>query len=209
MRHLFVATLALTTLLTQCIGWDEYYASKSTHGHSSETTQSDTEMIAVKAGREGTYYLIDQTRGLCFFQAGDALTAVDCEAIPEARELLGIKGSTEKNIRTPNPIASPKRNTSSVSTEPTTEEIDAFKAAYSAIVCHSRRGTEFTPQDEIAKQELSVKRYTQIEGYLAQQKKAWAKLTREASRSCIPSAKPAPDVKPTEAVDTPLTVDSE
>jgi hypothetical protein len=209
MRYLIITTLTVSSLLTQCIGWDEYYASKSSERHPPETTQPDTEMIAVKAGRKGSYYLIDQVRGLCFFQAGEALTAVDCEAIPEARKLLGIKETSGKSTRTPNPISSPKRETSSVPPTPTPEEIVAFKAAYSAIVCHSRRGAEFTPQDEIAKQNISVKRYTQIEGYLAQQKKAWTKLTRAASRSCTSSAKPSPKATPTEAADEPAPTDSE
>ena len=186
MRHLLVMILLSTSAFTDCVGWDEYYGKEA---NSLENSQGGPEMIAIQAGKPGSYYLVDQTRALCFFQNGEALTAVDCSSIPEAAQLLGETSQPPRRTeRIPNPIRSTTSQKKEGPSEATAQELEAFKATYSDIVCKSRQGVAFSPRNVIIEHDLTVERYTQLEGILARQKKEWSALTRSAAQSCKPAS---------------------
>jgi hypothetical protein len=146
-------------------------------------------MLAIEAGQKGAYYLIDRKRRLCFFQHKDALTKVECSAIPEAASLM------EGDLGTPTAARSdgvnPLKHTRATEPEtpvagPTPEEVSAFKAAYGEILCQSRQRAAFSPAKPITANSLTLKRYSQIEGHLAKNSRLWSKLVREAARACQP-----------------------
>ena len=211
----------LLGLLSGCIGWDEYYGTTPTRVQNEGPPNE--EMVAISAGRKGAYYLIDRNRRLCFFQHGDALTAVDCEGIEEARDLLQAteprshaskrypqRVRPDQEERTPNPITQPTRTMAPTQSAPSKEEKDAYTRAYTEVLCLSRSNQEFSPREIIAKHGLATKRYTEIEGVLARDRKAWALLTRTARAACsnaaLPSTQhPKDSTEETETVDAPPT----
>ena len=198
MRTMLPIVLMFSSAFTHCIGWDEYYGTET---HSVESSEGGPEMVAIKAGRKGSYYLVDQTRALCFFQNGDSLTAVDCSSIPQAAALLGHPPQEASGTeQIPNPTKTTTNKKKAPVASAANEELNAFKAAYTAIVCKSRQGAPFAPSTLIMQHNLTVERYTELEGILARQKKEWSALTRHAAKSCSSAVKePAsPNNQPTQ-----------
>ncbi|MGM0574566.1 MAG: hypothetical protein ACQEXJ_02360 [Myxococcota bacterium] len=134
----------------------------------------DEQVHVIELGREDIYYVVDARRGLCFLHEKEAVAQVDCEAIPEAREILGLDVPGPDADRAP-PVASGG---------PSPEERERFRQAYTEIFCAKRRGDAVDPREALSRAGLDRAQYARIEGWLASDEARWRRLTASVLEAC-------------------------
>jgi len=176
-----------------------------------EPTASPTgdKLQVVPLGRADSYYLIDRTRGLCFFIHKETSAAIDCSTIPEGRDVAAPKPPTTAPAPTPAPTPAPARTDESVRRRyvepapaptpaphraapapapdpdaPTADELNRFETAYVSIACDRRQGSFTPPQRRVEEAGLSQERYSAIESWLTSDERAWRLLVNRAYREC-------------------------
>lgn len=132
--------------------------------------EAHVEKIAIA---DGIYYLVDTRRELCFLREMDAVTQVDCARIPEARVLLGMDGAAPAATDPP-----------AVDGEPTAEERQRFRGAYSDVFCARRRGEARAPADVLEDHDLTPERYNAVEAWMARDPNRWRAFTASVLESC-------------------------
>lgn len=163
-------------------------------------TDPERQMVKIRTDRKNVYYIVDRERRLCFFHNGGAMATVDCASIPEARDLLGEEPAGEE----PAPAAPPEEapaaqpldsddppEATGLGATPSADEKRRFTLAYISIYCANASGDTTSPEEVIRTNGLTADRYSQIEGWMAGDKRVWRALTNAARNAC-PSSGEAP-----------------
>ncbi len=107
---------------------------------------------------------------------------VEPEPEPEPEPVGEVEPETPAPPPAPVPIDKPKP--ADLGPTPTDDERRRFTLAYIAVTCDGRKGGTVEPAKHIAEANLTLARYSQIEGWFASQDKAWRSLTLAARAAC-------------------------
>jgi len=141
---------------------------------------------------EDTYYLLDPVRKLCFLRHKDTMTSLDCARIPEARDFADEPvapvplpaAPAEPKLPEPARVSRTPEPAPAKSGAPTADETARFEGAFVDIFCDRKGGDDVSPDQRITDRGLSVERYTALEGWWANDEKAWWTLTDKARKAC-------------------------
>jgi len=134
-------------------------------------------------------YVIDDTRGLCFFRFKGTLATIDCAKLTQAAPVTPPVAPVAPQPA-PQPVApapAPVTRDSGVPVAPgafTTVDLRRFQDAFSAIYCDRQSGQKVQAEQRIAEAGLAVVQYGEIETWMADDDARWQAATDKARASC-------------------------
>jgi len=139
------------------------------------------EVFSVPTGRPGELYIVDSSRGLCFFHTmvgwRGALTPIDCASLPEARPYL-VEARADP---APADVAAYGD-----------DEWRAFPEAWIEATCARLAGEPLDLPALLARYGLDAPRYHAMLGLASSDPAYWTDLNEEARRRCSAGASEAP-----------------